>query len=164
MVRLDHVRGSASLFPVEKLEGCQTALLLFGAGFYGANDGIHLLDAGLRATVVDTDRERLYAMAAAYPATWTFSAMDAWEFAREAVILQILADVRWDAVSVDSWTGDIEPRVIKDLPLWCALARKLVTVTVGYGGSEIVAPEGWAHSYFPRSANARWLVLERDHA
>ena len=155
---LDRVRANAGPYPVHLLEGCETGLLLFGAAFLGANDGVHFLDAGLRATVVDNDLERLKDMAEMYPVNWGWSDLDAWVFASRRVD----AGVMYDAVSVDSWRGDAEERSLHSLELWCSLARKFVTVTIGFGSS-FLCPAGWKFSLMPRSGNARWLILERTN-
>ncbi len=163
---LERVRIYAGEYPTHLLEGCERGLLLFGAAFLGLNDGIHMLDAGLACTVVDIDPVKLTEMWEAYPKEcgWTFLHDDAWEYAEKAE-LAIGAGLLepFDVVSVDSWTGTMEQRVNDSLPLWCSLAKKFVTVMIGYGAS-FTAPVGWTFTILPRSPRARWLILERDPA
>ena len=154
---LDRVRAKAGPYPVHLLEGCEDGLLLFGAAFLGANDGVHFLDAGLRSVVVDIDEPKLLGMEKLYPVDWSFIPADAWDITGLVGSWQR----QWDAVSVDSWRGDLEDRSLHSLELWCSLARKFVTVTLSYGSS-FVCPVGWTFSLMPRSGNARWLILERD--
>ena len=154
MDALAGIRQNAGPYPVDLLEGCETALLLFGAGFLGLNDGIHIADAGLDAFVIDIDREKLEHMVKLYPKTWTFCEADAWWFAENV-------NAQFDVVSVDNYTGDAEVPVLASLPLWCSLARKVVTVTKTRKNIQHSIPHGWEPSIVERSSRADWLVLER---
>jgi len=129
---------------------------LFAAGFLGQNDAIHMWRDGMRVTCVDRDQDRLEEMRGLYPDDWLFLPGDAWASAAD----WRAQDARWDVVSVDNFTGEIEPRVLDSLPLWCSLARRLVTVTLG-NGSGYVVPDGWRGRTMRRSPIASWLVLTR---
>lgn len=156
---LDAISAEARPYPADMLEDCQTGLLLFAAAFLGVNDAIHFARKQLRCTCVDTDRERLGRMEDIYPDDWTFHVQDAWEFAREAAE----RGKTWDAVSVDTFTGNATNRSLADLEVWCALANRCLTVTVATG-QEYVVPEGWEGFLFPREASheiAAWLVMQR---
>lgn len=157
MARIEHIRADAGPYPVELLEGCRSGLILFGAAFLGRNDAIHMLDAGVICDVVDIDQVKLDEMAHLYPADWHFYATDAWWFAEAS-------RVRYDVVSVDTWTGDLAAESLKSLPLWCSVARKLVTLTVEPDTEAVLIPAGWKSSVVRRSKKADWLVLERDYS
>lgn len=144
-------------YPVHILEGAESGLCLFAAAFLGENDAVHFWDAGIRTTCVDIDHRRLETMSALYPDDWEFFAEDAWTFADRNSVL----GRQWDVVSVDTFTGDAEQRSLKSLPLWCALARKALTVTL-CPGSMYRVPEGFRAWHFRRSSRALWLVLIRD--
>lgn len=154
MDSLEGLRKRAGPYPTDLLEGCGAALLLFGAGFLGMNDGIHIADAGMYAVVVDIDRHKLEAMQRIYPSDWAFIEADAWECAEHL-------DSKFDVVSVDNYTGDSERPVLESLHLWCSLAIKLVTVTKTAKNLPHTIPYGWQPSLVQRSSRANWLVLER---
>lgn len=127
-VSLDEVRAASdpASFPRGVLDGAQSAALFFGAAFHGRNDAIHVADAGIRdAVVVDADAPKLGAMRAAYPSTWRFVAGDAYAVAQD---LRERGE-RFDVVVADAWQKDCG-RALDALPLWCALARRHVLVTV----------------------------------
>jgi hypothetical protein len=154
---LTHVAMEARPYPTHLLEGCETGLVLFAAAFLGHNDAIHFAEAGLRCSCVDVDAERLAVMRGLYPDTWAFFEGDAWEWAEKC-----RGNVTWDAVSCDTWTGDLMERSLVSLDLWCSLARKAVTVTITDDVKSIDVPEGWWSSLYPRSDHVSWLVLERE--
>lgn len=145
----------AQPYPVEFLPAGGTSLSLFAAGFLGTNDSIHFADQGLTGTCVDTDDHRLKEMASIYPDTWTFVTQDAWEYATA------MLGHKWDVVSVDTFTGRATDKSIRDLALWCSLAKRLVTVTLpSFREQRLSVPNGWrAETIFPRSSIASWLVL-----
>lgn len=146
-------RGNRRLYPTEILERCETALVLFAAAFLGEQDAVWIEEAGLVATCVDNDAERLDEMLRLYPEDWTFVSGDAYEFARRGG--------RWDLVSVDCPSGDSFDRCADLLDLWCSLAR--VAVVLGTSpGRRLVAPDGWRVARtIRRSPIANWTVLER---
>ncbi|MBA3565267.1 MAG: hypothetical protein H0W31_00240 [Actinobacteria bacterium] len=154
---LEHVAMQARPYPTYLLDGCETGLCLFSAAFLGHNDAVHFAEAGLLTTCVDSDGERLSEMQELYPEEWGFFEDDAWEFAE-----RWLDDVKWDVVSVDTFTGETEQRSLKSLGLWCALAEKAVTVTVtNQQLGTYTVPAGWTDSLYARTAGVFWLVLKK---
>lgn len=145
----------AGPYPSLRLPVGGTGLCLFAAAFLGAQDAIHMHRAGMELDLVDTDGDRLREMGDLYPLARRH-VQDAWAFADDARGLGYM----WDVVSVDSWTGEIESRVMGSLGLWCSLADRMVTVThtrtAGY-----VIPDGWTGRIMRRSPLANWLVLTR---
>jgi hypothetical protein len=121
-------------YPVALLEGCETALVLFAAAFWGRQDAAHIADAGLTATCVDLDRQKLDEMRRVYPDDWTFVDSDAFEYAKKR-------NVPFDIVSLDPFTN-LMARCADELPLWCSLATRAVILG---SGSEtwLRAPDGW---------------------
>lgn len=161
-VTLEHLRSvmDASKYPCEVLGGCEDALVLFAAGFYGAQDAIHIANAGLTATCVDIDPEKLAAMSDAYPEGWEYVTADVFEFATSA-----LADRQWDVVSLDC-PSQLFARCEELLPLWCLLARKAVVLGSGSGHLGVKAPLGWRWRESVWRSNyldgVYWTVLEVD--
>lgn len=154
---LTHVAMEARPYPTHLLEGCTGGLVLFSAAFLGHNDAIHFAEAGIVTTCVDIDRERLTEMRSLYPEEWGFVCADAWEFAEARQSERMT----WDAVSVDTFTGSAMRRSLGSLDLWCSLAAKFVTATIDDTVTELVVPEGWTSSLYPRSDRVSWLVLEK---
>lgn len=142
-------------YPSHLLPHHGTGLAIFSAGFWGWNDVIHLANADMTVTCVDTDQEKLWEMADLYPDGWSFYCMDAWEFARDNSGLE-----RWDVVTVDPWTQTIT-EALESLPLWCELADQFVTIGCFMNETTPPPPEGWRGSVLPRNAKVGWLVLER---
>ena len=68
-------------FPRHVLDGCETALVLFAAGFHARQDATWVADAGLQATRVDTDAKRLGEMVLAYPEGWEYVHGDVFGYA-----------------------------------------------------------------------------------
>ena len=117
---LEAVSRDAMVYPAHLLRYGGTGLCLFAARFYGVNDAIHMARAGMDITLVDI-APRVHEMAAMYGA---FAVQgDAWECAEK---WRDQGD-QWDAVSVDTYTGDATTRSLGDLELWCSLARDVVT-------------------------------------
>lgn len=136
MSTLDAIRerAAANPYPVELLEHCNTALVLFASGFLGAQDGIFIADAGIAATCVDIRENLLDEMAAVYPPSWEFVVSDAFAYAENC-------DERFDLVSIDCPSG-LFAECAEALPLWCSLAR--VAVVLGTGRDTVVVPpDGW---------------------
>lgn len=128
------VRATDNDYPLHLLDRCDTALVLFAAGFHGQQDGIFLADAGLTATCVDRDERRLHDMAAVYPESWQFVATDVFEFADSC-------EERFDLLSIDPSSNHFQGCADR-LKAWCSLAR--VAVVLGTGvGTRVVAPRGW---------------------
>jgi hypothetical protein len=153
---LDKLSADAKLYPVHLLREGDTGLVLFAAAFLGVNDAIHMARMDMTASCIDIDRGRLYEMRELYPDDWEFVHADAWEFATQAQ-----AEGRqWDVVSADTWTGGMCAQSLASLPLWCSLARRLVTVTITPLDVPII-PDGWRAAHLNRSELADWLVLTR---
>ena len=147
---------NAQPYPAFLLPKGGTGLALFSAGFHGWNDVIHMARKEMRVTCVDTDSDKLLAMASLYPSGWEFRVEDAWDFAERAAY----EERQWDVVSVDPFMGDAAEKAWETLFLWCSLARELVTVTVKTD-TRLNVPDGWEASFFPRSSRAAWMVIQR---
>lgn len=153
---LEHVAMQARPYPRELLADCDTGLVLFAAAFLGHNDAVHFAEAGVRdVTLVDVDGERLGEMAELYRSDeWTFVEDDAFAYSRDARGL----GAKYDAVSVDTFTGAAMDRSLDDLCQWTELARRVVTVTA-LVGSRFSVPLGWNASTLDRGSDAVWLIL-----
>lgn len=157
MVTLERVRANANpdLYPRRVLEGRNSALVLFAAGFHGAQDAIWINDAGMTATCVDVNHKMLGEMVLAYPMTWEYVHGDAFEYAE-------LTERQWDVVTIDCPTSLFD-RCSEELPLWCALARRAVVLGTGIG-TEVDPPAGWkVTEVVPRSrfqGGVYWTVIE----
>jgi hypothetical protein len=154
---LSEVSRDARAYPVHLLREGGTGLCLFAARFYGINDAIHMRRNEMRIVLVDIS-ERVIEMADMYGDATVARLEDAWDYARFAR----LAGYRFDAVSVDTYTGDATTRSLGDLELWCSLARDVVTCT-HVTGQPYTVPKGWRDWLFERNARGgvNWLVLER---
>jgi hypothetical protein len=152
--RLAELSAEARAYPVHLLREGGTGLCLFAARFYGVNDAINMARNSMELTLVDTS-DRVIEMADMYGADVYCG--DAWEYAEH-----MRGGRQWDAVSVDTYTGDICRRSLDSLELWCSLARDVVTATHVLGMPYTV-PEGWSDSLFDRNPRngVNWLVLTR---
>jgi hypothetical protein len=153
---LAEISERARPYPADLLPEGGTALALFSAAFLGHNDAIHFARKNMTGTCVDIDTDKLEQMRQLYPPGWKFITGDAWEYAISATGFS----ARWDAVSVDTFTGEAMIRSLASLELWCELARKVVTVTIT-DGHPYEVPEGWHAMLYPRSNDVNWLVLTR---
>lgn len=151
-------RADAS-FPSRVLAFGESALVLFAAGFYGKQDAYWVADAGMQATCVDVDADRLDAMAAVYPTDWDFIEADVYSWIEHAV-------GQWDVVSVDCPTGHFE-RCAERLPQFCRLARRAVVLGAGAEHAALFPPEAWRVSdvvhrsdYAP--GGVFWAVVEAE--
>lgn len=153
---LEHVAMDAKAFPRQNLAGCETGLVLFCGAFLGVNDAIHFAQAGIPTVCVDTNAESLAVMRELYPEEWEFVQSDAWKYAAAARDLGLT----WDAVSVDTWTGDQSRRSMESLELWTAITERFLAVTVG-ARDTWETPAGWHSWTIERSPTADWLCLER---
>ena len=89
-----------NLYPTYLLDKCASGLCLFGAGFYGANDAIHMYNAGLDfVSVVDSDDEKVKVMEAMYPHRWSFLTSDVTTWVPNVAKNSFLS---WDIVSIDA--------------------------------------------------------------
>jgi hypothetical protein len=153
---LEAISREARVYPAHLLAAGGTGLCLFAARFYGVNDAVHMARNEMELTLVDTS-DRVLEMAAMYGCTGHQA--DAWVFAERARDL----GETWDAVSVDTYTGDAAKRSMESLDLWCSLARDVVTAT-HVDGMAYTVPDGWSDVLFPRNprGGVNWLVLTRD--
>jgi O-antigen/teichoic acid export membrane protein len=125
---LDEVRKSADpqSFPTDAVAGAHSAACFFAAAFHGRNDALFLADAGVADVLcVDVDAEKLGAMREIYPPAWRFVVGDAYAAAED---LRARSE-RVDVVVADAWQSDAD-RALDALPLWCAVARRCVLVTI----------------------------------
>jgi hypothetical protein len=153
----DALNREAQPYPSFLLPTEGTALALFGAGFWGWNDSIHLIRAGLTVDIVDTDKDKLYEMATLMPEGHAFHVDDAWDFTERAA----REGREWDVVSVDPFMGDMAERVWETFYLWLTVARQMVTLTVR-ADTRLQVPDGWTQSFFPRNSRVAWMVMRRD--
>jgi hypothetical protein len=157
-VTLAEIRSTADgIYPVSVLEGCDSALVLFAAGFLGRQDGIFIADAGLDATCVDIRPALLHEMASMYPASWEFFVEDSFEYAATT-------QRQWDLVSVDCPSGMFQ-RCADSIETYCHLARRAVVLGTGMTTFPWV-PGGWVLSNLLRRSSfaggTYWAVLERE--
>ena len=149
-----------SVYPgPQYFKGCKTALCLFSAMWHGQQDVYWLAKAGLTGTCVDLNGGKLTEMEAVYPAGWEFVNADVFDYVDGQ-------QRRWDVATLDPWTGDFE-RCASMLPVWTALARKVVVLGHGnYRLREPEAPDGWhLADRFKRSdfkGGIWWLVFAHD--
>lgn len=148
--------GDGASYPRHILAGCDNALILFAAGFFGRQDGFWIADAGLRATCVDIRPDLLAAMERVYPYDWEFVEGDVFEYVANT-------GRQWDLLSIDCPSTLFE-RCAAQVATWTRLAR--VAVVLGTSGrTDLAAPDGWevTERRF-RSVNyggTFWAVLER---
>lgn len=145
-------------YPAWVLAGCETALVVFAAEFGGMNDCAWIVEAGLRATCVDINADKLDAMKASYPDDWEYICADAYEFAGECAG----GPYKWDVVSLDPFTNHFDP-CAENIEAWCRLARRAVIVGTGTD-TVIVTPLGWAQTDCVKRTDYQggvwWTVLE----
>ena len=149
--------AAGDAYPRDLLAGCDTALVLFAAGFHGRQDAYWIQDAGLEATCVDLDADRLLEMQRLYPRSWKFRQAEAFEYAATT-------RERFDLVSIDCPTGAFQ-RCATLLELWCSLAR--LVVVLGCGPDTYLEPHlGWAVTDMRKRSDFKggvyWAVLERQ--
>lgn len=154
-VTLDDLRDldAGAAYPGFVLDGAETALVLFAAGFLGRQDAYWIADAGLRARCVDEDAEKLAEMRDLYPADWSWRAADVWSWSDPKV---------YDVVSLDPWTQDFQ-RCADMVGKWCSLARRAVVLGTGVT-TTVLAPTGWqvtdARKRSDYDGGVFWTVLE----
>lgn len=152
--------SSGEVYPRYLFERARTALVLFAAGFYGKQDAYWIQEAGMVATCVDLDAEKLAAMQAIYSPGWEWHATDVFGFAATAHH----QGRHWDLVSLDPPTGLFDATATL-LPVWCQLADQAVVMGAGKD-TKIEAPPGWVErAWRPRSmfrGGVYWVVLERE--
>jgi hypothetical protein len=157
VVTLDQIREPAAgkLYPRHVLVGCADALVLFAAAFHGKQDAIWMADAGLTATCVDLDGERLEEMRAVYPDGWRFEQADVFSYA-------VRTPDKFDVVSIDCPTNLFED-CAELLPLWCRIARKAVVLGCALK-TPYEIPSGWRQTDLLFRSNFQggtyWRVFE----
>lgn len=156
MVTLEQIRDAGTGYPTDVLDGCESALVLFAAGFHGRQDAVFMADAGLAATCVDTDAVKLGEMVLAYPEGWEYVVGDAYAYAENTLRF-------WDVVSVDPFSNQFQ-ECADQLELWCSLAMHAVVLGMGaYTTYEV--PAGWrGRKTMQRSRNfggVWWAVFTR---
>ncbi len=148
-------------FPKHLLRGSKTALLLYAAGFHGRQDGVFVAEAGVQATCVDIDRQKLSEMEQVYPGDWDFIVDDALHYARSAW-------TNFSFVSVDC-PSDKSDMCYRELHTFLTIAARALILTV----HEEMEEKSWRHPEIPgwRSTTLRrswyrggtyWLCLERE--
>lgn len=132
---LEDLKTDDGNYPHGILVGCDTALVVFAAGFLGQQDAVWIADAGLRATLVDENKVKLDYMRGLYPDDWVYLCEDAYRFGETT-------DDEWDIVSLDPWTNQFD-RCADMIATWCRLARH--AVVLGTGRDTVVRPPaGWS--------------------
>lgn len=150
--------ADGQVYPRDRLLGLHTALIGFAAAFLGRQDCVWIDQAGLTATCVDTDVEKLLEMAQIYPDGWTFACRDLYEYAAE----RHAAGATYDIVSLDPYTNECQ-RCADHIGLWCDLAEQLVVIGT-IRGTMLVVPDGWmvvSEERRPGPLGAYWTTLER---
>lgn len=154
-------RADGNVFPVSKLRGCKTGLVLFAAEFLGIQDAVWLAEAGIRCTCVDIKEPKLTAMAKLYPREWSFIHDDVYRFAA-------VTESTWDVVTLDCPSDQFEQ--VAGMPhLWTGLANKLVVMGSSAETHKLIkAPADWRKQkpMFRSSylGGTYWTVLRRLHA
>lgn len=147
-------------YPEWALQGCETALIVFAAEFGGMNDAAWIRDAGLRATCVDVNAEKLIDMEQWYPADWEFVVADAYNFHPE----DWPHEGRWDVVSLDPFTNHFQ-KCADNIAEWCAMARRAVIIGTGTD-TVIKSPAGWQQTDCVKRTDYQggvyWTVLEPE--
>jgi hypothetical protein len=150
-------------YPTDKLIGCETALVLFAAAFGGMNDAAWIAEAGLRATCVDLDGEKLDEMRPRYPDTWEFVRYNAYDYGEYARRLTKWSGAYWDVVSCDPFTNEFT-NCANNIEAWCRLAKHVVIL--GTGTDTLVnVPAGWEITQTIKRSDyaggVYWTTLER---
>jgi hypothetical protein len=120
---------------------------LFAAGFYGRNDGAWIANAGLRATCVDHDVEKMSEMQKHYPPSWNFIIDDAFAFS--------MKPGKYDLVSVDPPSG-LSTVCFDQRDLWLNLARRVLVL--GAQQETIIGKDTHNAEVIPRNSTSLWLV------
>jgi len=125
-----------NIYPVRLLMDCDSGLCLFGAGFYGANDAIHMFRTSLPyVQVVDIDAEKIAVMEEMYPSEWVFTVADIRTWVPNVANTQVLS---WDIVSVDAQQS-MFPWVLSNFDTIAKLANKYIVLTMSTELGEEVA-------------------------
>jgi len=125
-----------NIYPVRLLSECDSGLCLFGAGFYGANDAIHMFRTSLPyVQVVDNDPTKIAVMESMYPAKWIFTIADITTWVPNVANASVLS---WDIVSVDAQQS-MFPWVLSNFDTIAKLANKYIVLTMSADLGEEVA-------------------------
>lgn len=162
MTMMDVAANASRRFPRSVLHERQDALLLFGAGLLGANDGYWIAHAGMEGTVVDIDDDKLAEMSNLYPNDWAFVRSDVFEYVEENLASELAT---FDIVCVDPPMAEIS-RSLAWLDEYTLLAHHAVLHTIelsddGMTYATMAVPAGWKTRYVMRNDVVGWLVLER---
>lgn len=148
---------SRSAYPTWLLRENETALVLFAAAFHGANDAQFIRQAGMTATCVDTDHQKLGAMVLDYPDGWEYVHADAFDYA-------IRTRRQWDALSLDPFTNRFEECAGLVYAHGDRLARRAIILGCG-SGQAIAAPSGWKVAEMRKRSDLNggvfWAVIVR---
>ena len=125
-----------NIYPVRLLMDCDSGLCLFGAGFYGANDAIHMFHTSMPyVQVVDNDADKIAVMEDMYPPEWVFTVADITTWVPNVANTQVLS---WDIVSVDAQQS-MFPWVLSNFDTIAKLANKYIVLTMSSQLGEEVA-------------------------
>jgi hypothetical protein len=142
-------------FPKHLLPHCDSGLCLFGAGFYGANDAIHMYIEDIkRVDIVDIDEQKMKEMSKTYTTGWGFTVMDVVQWIDEWAV-----GATWDIVSVDPPVA-MQEWCIFNLKAICNLANKYVVLSTNDQWAEWLTEEYSVKEVLRRSANTYLIVLE----
>lgn len=149
-------------FPVHLLRKEDTVLCLFCAAFGGRQDAAFLRDAGLkRVRCVDRDVVKIQEMAPLYP-DFSFATDDVFEMLW-GVKEPVDEFRRWDVITADPWTGNMDERLRGFLPALLAMTKRVLILGCGVGEVEKTAKAlsdlGHLVQRIKRSDTAFWLVV-----
>ncbi len=140
-------------YPTWVIAGCETALVIFAAEFGGMNDCAWIVDAGLRATCVDNNPDKLEALRDLYPDDWSYICTDAYS---------LPSTIRYDVVSLDPFTNQFD-RCAGHIDLWCQIAKRAVILGTGTD-TQVMSPAGWIQTDCVKRTDYQggvfWTVLE----
>ncbi len=153
--------ADSASFPSAEIRGATSAACFFAAAFHGRNDAVFLADAGVSDVLcVDVDALRLAQMREIYPADWRFVVGDAYTAAQD----MRARGEKVDVVIADAWQSDAD-RALEALPVWIAIARKcvLVTVTKDWLDARRLAPDAAAVEAWLRERHGAPIRAESLH-
>lgn len=160
MGALDTIRdeNGAHIYPQDAIAGCATGLALFCAAFLGKQDCVWIADAGITATGVDIDQDRLDEMEPHYPIGWTFEQADVFEYAAR----RYAEGATYDLVNLDP-PSQLFDETADLMELWTGLADRVVVIGARRPDS-ITPPAGWQDTAWTfrssRNGGCYWVVLE----
>jgi hypothetical protein len=160
---LDELRkeNAKTPFPKFVLRNCDSALMLFCAGFYGKNDCVWVEQANVKdVTAVDTDASKLRVMQELYPPGWKFACADVYRFTVGATSQAL----KFDLVVADVPLTQFE--YSKDwYKSWCWLSDRYVLITAEAEPLVSVVgllPRDWkVKGTIQRTSQSSWLLLSK---